>query len=95
MASGVNLPPPIPPRRPVKRPTLRQSRIWRGEEITDTGPAAWEDDTHVLVPIFSRNEWSIVRIATDGSMEYAVPPVTGDMDDNPYVLATGGMSYGD
>ena len=38
MASGVNPPPPLPPRRPLKRPTLRQSRIWRGEEITDTIP---------------------------------------------------------
>ncbi|GAB3077130.1 threonine/serine exporter family protein [Pedococcus soli] len=38
MATGVNPPPALPPRRPLKRPALRQSRIWRGEEITDTLP---------------------------------------------------------
>jgi uncharacterized membrane protein YjjP (DUF1212 family) len=30
--------PPLPPRRPALRPALRHSRIWRGEDITDTLP---------------------------------------------------------
>ena len=54
--------------------------------------AEWEDATHVLAPVFQDGKWSIVRIASDGSMEYAVPPTPGDDVDNPYVLATGGAS---
>jgi hypothetical protein len=59
-------------------------------------PAAqWEDNTHVLAPVFQDGRWAIVRLASDGSMEYAVPPVKGEAESNPYVLATDGMSYGD
>jgi hypothetical protein len=54
--------------------------------------AVWEDDTHVLAPVFQANRWAIVRIGSDGSMEYAVPPVKGAMDQNPFVIATSGMS---
>jgi hypothetical protein len=50
--------------------------------------AQWEDDTHVLVSVYQNGHWSIVRIASDGSMEYAVPPVAGDMDHSPFVLET-------
>lgn len=50
---------------------------------------AWEDDTHVLATVFQDNHWSIVRFAADGSMEYAVPPVKGDVD-SPFVLAEDG-----
>lgn len=50
--------------------------------------AAWEDDTHVLAPVFQGNRWSIVRFGSDGSMEYVVPPVAGSMDHDPFVLAT-------
>ncbi len=49
---------------------------------------AWEDDTHVLISVFQAGKWSIVRIGTDGSMEYAVPPVAGEDVDNPYVLSS-------
>jgi hypothetical protein len=52
--------------------------------------AAWEDDSHVIAIVFQENTWSLVRIATDGSLEYAVAPVEGDMDHNPFVLPTGG-----
>jgi hypothetical protein len=57
--------------------------------------AQWENNTHALAPVFQDGQWAIVRFASDGSMEYAVPPVKGDMDHDPYVLATDGMSYGD
>ena len=51
----------------------------------------WEDDTHVLVPVYQEGSWSLVRIASDGSMEYAVPPRPGvDVTVNPYILPTGG-----
>jgi hypothetical protein len=59
-------------------------------------PAAqWEDGTHVLAPVFQDGEWSIVRFASDGSMEYGVAPVAGEDVDNPYVLETGGPAVGD
>ena len=50
--------------------------------------AQWEDATHVLAPVFQDGRWAVVRIGSDGSMEYAVPPVAGDMDHNPFVLET-------
>lgn len=50
--------------------------------------AVWEDDTHVLLTVFQQDQWSIVRLASDGSMEYAVAPVAGVPDHDPFVLAT-------
>jgi hypothetical protein len=50
----------------------------------------WEDDTHLLVPTYQDGMWALVRIASDGSMEYAVAPAKGAYDVNPFVLATGG-----
>lgn len=50
--------------------------------------AQWEDDSHLLAAVFQDGRWSLVRIATDGSMEYAVPPVPGTAEESPYVLAT-------
>jgi hypothetical protein len=56
-------------------------------------PAAqWEDATHVLAPVFQDGRWTVVRIASDGSMEYAVEPVAGKDVRNPFVLPTGGAS---
>jgi hypothetical protein len=53
--------------------------------------AVWEDATHVLVPIYQEGTWSLVRIASDGSLEYAVAPRPGvDVTVRPYVLPTGG-----
>jgi hypothetical protein len=57
--------------------------------------ARWEDATHVLAPVFQDGQWSIVRIGSDGSMEYAVAPVPGTDANSPFVLATGGTAYGD
>lgn len=37
----------------------------------------WEDASHVLVVTFSDEEWAIVRLGLDGSMEYAVAPRAG------------------
>jgi hypothetical protein len=56
--------------------------------------AVWEDDSHALAAVFQGNRWSIVRFGADGSMEYALPPVKGNMDHNPFVIAAGGMSSG-
>ena len=50
----------------------------------------WEDDTHVLAPTYQDGKWALVRIASDGSMEYAVAPAKGPYDANPFVLPTGG-----
>jgi hypothetical protein len=57
--------------------------------------AVWEDATHVLAPVFQSGRWAVVRISSDGSLEYAVAPVAGEDVANPFVLAEGGMSYGD
>jgi hypothetical protein len=54
--------------------------------------ATWEDDTHVIATVFQENTWSLVRIGTDGSMEYAVPPTPGQDVDNPFILPTGGVA---
>lgn len=51
----------------------------------------WEDDTHLLVPTYQDGAWALVRIASDGSMEYAVAPAKGPYDANPFVLATGAL----
>ena len=51
----------------------------------------WEDNSHVLIPVYQERAWSLVRVASDGSMEYAVTPRPGvDVTVNPYVLPTGG-----
>jgi hypothetical protein len=53
-------------------------------------PAVWEDDTHVLAATYQDGTWALVRIASDGTMEYAVAPQAGPYEDSPYVLPTGG-----
>jgi hypothetical protein len=57
-------------------------------------PPEWEDGSHVLAAFFQEGKWSIVRVASDGSMEYAVAPIDGGVE-NPYVLETGGPVLGD
>ena len=70
----------------------RRSNARHQATVTD---AQWEASTDVLGTVYQNGTWSIVRIASDGSMEYAVPPVSGEDVDNPFVLTLGGMSYGD
>lgn len=49
----------------------------------------WEDAEHVLVVTFSDEEWAIVRLGIDGSMEYAVEPRAGSTDlRGPFQLQT-------
>ncbi|HEX4685156.1 MAG TPA: hypothetical protein VH228_00140 [Nocardioides sp.] len=57
--------------------------------------AEWEDAEHALAPVFQDGEWSIVRFASDGSMEYAVTPIPGQDVDHPFVVATGGPVLAD
>jgi hypothetical protein len=57
--------------------------------------AQWEDSTHLLGSVFQEGKWSLVRIGSDGSLEYAVPPVAGEDVENPFVLSTGGPAIGD
>ncbi len=72
----------------------RQSDAKHQAFYAQPGPA-WEDDKHVLASVFQDGRWALVRIAADGSMEYAVQPVAGGNVANPYVLATGGPTRGD
>ena len=47
----------------------------------------WEDAGHVLVVTFQGDEWAVVRLGVDGSMEYAVAPRPGTVDDfSPFRL---------
>ena len=49
----------------------------------------WEDAEHVLVVTFQEDEWAVVRLGIDGSMEYAVAPRAGSMDTwAPFQLQT-------
>jgi hypothetical protein len=76
----------------VKGTTLfdRRSTVKSQATLADDS-AVWEDATHVLVPVYQEGSWSLVRIASDGSMEYAVAPRPGvDVTVRPYVLPTGG-----
>ncbi len=50
------------------------------------GQMVWEDDTHVLATVFEGGRWAVLRIGLDGSREYAVPPVSGEDLDSPFVL---------
>lgn len=46
----------------------------------------WEDDTHLLAVVGQGTQAAIVRIGLDGSREYAVPPVTTQPYESPFVL---------
>ena len=73
---SVMRPAPLPSTRAIQ-PTFQQ--------------AEWEDDSHVLSAVYQEGQWSLVRVASDGSMEYAVTPRPGaDVTVNPYVIPTGG-----
>ena len=49
----------------------------------------WEDSEHVLVVTFQDEEWAVVRLGLDGSMEYAVAPRRGSTDTGtPFQLQT-------
>jgi hypothetical protein len=49
----------------------------------------WEDPEHLLVVTFQEQEWAVVRLGLDGSMEYAVAPVADDGDMTaPFLLPT-------
>lgn len=57
--------------------TWRASR--RGESATYFDEM-WEDPEHLLVTTYQDGKWAIVRLGTDGSMEYAVAPRRGSME---------------
>lgn len=49
----------------------------------------WEDAGHVLVVTYQADQWAIVRVGLDGSMEYAVPPRAGGANlASPFELQT-------
>jgi hypothetical protein len=67
-------------KRLFERSSTMDAQAW----FTD---AVWEDDTHVLAPVFQDGKWAVVRIASDGRMEYAVPPVPSAAElTSPFVL---------
>ncbi len=50
----------------------------------------WEDSQHLLVVAFQAGKWAVVRLGTDGSMEYAVPPRADDGGmEAPFLLPAG------
>jgi hypothetical protein len=58
----------------------------------DAGPRrslsqlTWEDAHHLLGALQVRGHWSLVRIGTDGTVEYAVPPTAGAHALDPFNL---------
>ena len=54
----------------------------------------WEDAAHLLLPTYQDGRWAVVRIAADGSMEYAVAPAKGAYDGRPFILPIGGALPG-
>ena len=63
---------------------------WQGtrEDAPTIVQTAWEDDDHALAVVWAADEWSIVRFGVDGSSEYAVPPVPGEVDRREFTLPT-------
>ena len=57
-----------------------------GEDAPTIVQTAWEDDDHALAVVWAAEEWSIVRFGVDGSSEYAVPPVAGEVDRREFTL---------
>ena len=70
----------------------RRSNAQHQATVSD---AQWEASTDLLATVFENGKWAVVRIGSDGSPEYAVPPVAGEDVENPFTLTLGGMSYGD
>lgn len=63
-------------------------RSWTADQASATYfQEVWEDESHLLMVTFQDDEWAIVRLGADGSMDYAVPPVQKSMDHGPFVLA--------
>jgi len=46
----------------------------------------WEDPDHLLGVLLAHGQWGLVRIGTDGSVEYAGPPVAAGDEFTPYNL---------
>ena len=46
----------------------------------------WEDDHHLLGVLLVHDRWGLVRIGTDGTVEYAGPPVAAPGELTPYNL---------
>jgi len=53
------------------------------------GPTVWEDDSHVLVEVYSAAEdaWTVLRVGTDGSVERATEMTPGDETRSPFAFA--------
>ncbi|MEO5661854.1 MAG: hypothetical protein ABIR39_01100 [Nocardioides sp.] len=69
---------------------LQNSWISTRKATTTYFDEVWEDATHILVVTYSDEEFAVVRLGLDGSMEYAVAPVAdtdGDME-SPFNLQT-------
>ena len=46
----------------------------------------WEDPTHLLGVLLARGKWGLVRIGTDGAVEYAGPTVAATDEFTPFSL---------
>lgn len=61
---------------------------WSGGDRATVMGQVWEDEDHLLVIVFQGNQWGIVRLGSDGSMEHAVEPVSGDDTAAPFRLVS-------
>jgi hypothetical protein len=66
----------------------RSARAWtfHARPHTALSQLTWEDDHHLLGVLRAQGRWSVVRIGTDGTVEYAVAPVSGGDDIPPLSL---------
>jgi hypothetical protein len=64
-----------------------QAWTFHGHDHRSLSQLTWEDDRHLLGVLHAAGRWSIVRIGTDGTTEYAVAPVTAADDEfTPFSL---------
>jgi hypothetical protein len=75
------------------RGAVEQSWAFRAGPRRSLSQLTWEDSQHLLGVLLAHGQWSLVRIGTDGTVEYAGPPdvaTPGNGEDNaaesPYNL---------
>src|SRR4051794_35882203 len=69
-------------------------RMSNAKHQATIGDAQWEDDSHLVASVYQEGAWSLVRIATDGTMETVVSPMPSEDYENPFVLSLGGPATG-
>jgi hypothetical protein len=59
---------------------------WHSEDQAAILGTTWEDENHVLVTAFQHDEYAVIRVGLDGTVEFALPPVPDPGSGGAYVL---------